>query len=240
MNFEETPRCKITLRCNYKCSYCPIKKSNRPEISGDEWIKILLEWPGDEVILEGGEPTIHKDFVQIVNEVGKEKTVRIYSNGSFPLEMLDKLKVKTSWYVSYHPGHKDSARDVAHKCFTLQEYGHRLINVHCNEGPPTATQDEIDDFQGSGIELKLERNYYKSDEYIKFKKEQVEHGGYCKYPRTYLDPQGVRYICVKKLEDGDKSGIVNNQVHPGKLYCTNLAQCNVCDVMVKGVVRGAL
>ena len=66
MIFSEIPRVFLTLRCNYKCSFCPYITEKRNELSGGEWIDLLQQYPGDEVIFTGGEPTLHADFIDIV------------------------------------------------------------------------------------------------------------------------------------------------------------------------------
>ena len=229
--FERMPRCKITLRCNYKCPYCPVIKSSRSEISGEEWVEIIKKYDTPEVVLEGGEPTIHKGFLHIVNNVGKDKLVRIYTNGSFKKSLIDSIEVNTAWYVSYHPKQGNTAEEVASNCRYILDKGHRLINVHTNEGPPTASPDEYRIFSDYGLQLLTEHNLYCGEKWKRYKR-SAHLNRRCVYPRVYIDPCGERYICVGKLECADRSGIIPHDIFPGEAYCEDTSLCSVCDIAV--------
>ena len=64
----------LTLACNYRCSYCinyfEDGKFNKHLIGGEDWVKGLNRIVSRDdlpLTLQGGEPTMHKDFIFIVN-----------------------------------------------------------------------------------------------------------------------------------------------------------------------------
>ena len=232
MNFAEIPRVYLTLKCNYRCGYCPldVKKSN--DISGDEWIKILNEWPGDSVILAGGEPTIHPDFAKIVN--GLEKAdVRIYSNMSFDSSLFERLEKKCSWYVSYHPGHRDTAAMVATRVAALKGHGHTLINVHANEASGDTVESAKNTFALFNLNLEIEKDLFDSDQWVHHVSIPLVN---CTYPRVYIGPDGRRYHCVKlmleSIAGGYDGGVIPDRRFPSIRECALFGSCNPCDVVV--------
>jgi radical SAM protein with 4Fe4S-binding SPASM domain len=80
----------LTENCNYNCDFC-IRKNishKNTHISKEQIANVLNilhhEYPNAILILTGGEPTIHPQFIEILNEaVSIFKYVQIASNGSF-------------------------------------------------------------------------------------------------------------------------------------------------------------
>ena len=66
----------VTRRCNLNCPYCFDKDDNRNELTEQEWKKAIdkLYSLGTRLIaFMGGEPTIRKDFVNLVGKIDKFK-----------------------------------------------------------------------------------------------------------------------------------------------------------------------
>src|SRR3990172_6436204 len=115
----------LTMRCNLKCTYClnTLDKNfhrNRSleELSGEQWVAALnrIESPPEiPVTLSGGEPSLHNDFIYIINHIKPELNVDILTNlqwGAKGIERfikeVDPKRVRrqepyTSIRVSYHP-----------------------------------------------------------------------------------------------------------------------------------------
>ena len=80
----------INYTCNNRCVFCISHNvsRNKIEIAKDEIFKRLNEQhfhDGDYLILNGGEPTIHSQFYQIINGLSNlNLIVKIYSNGLKP------------------------------------------------------------------------------------------------------------------------------------------------------------
>jgi len=102
---SQMKRCEmiITEYCNFKCPYC---RGLKPEVYGDRKFKQLsLEeikrnidyWcenePLENIRFSGGEPTLHKDIVKIVEyaKASGIKRIAISTNGSNKFELYQKL-----------------------------------------------------------------------------------------------------------------------------------------------------
>jgi radical SAM protein with 4Fe4S-binding SPASM domain len=85
---------EITRRCNLRCPHCFVEGGlpRRSELSTERILRLLDEWAEMgvfSVVITGGEPTIHRDFVQITrhaHELGF--TVGIATNGTPLTEKL--------------------------------------------------------------------------------------------------------------------------------------------------------
>lgn len=77
---------KLTQRCNLRCTHCPWLVSRTKELSTEEW-KQRIDFVWDRgctvVVIEGGEPSLRKDLVEIIDYC-KEKGfyVILVTNGT--------------------------------------------------------------------------------------------------------------------------------------------------------------
>jgi len=109
----------LTLHCNYQCSYClnyfgEFKLHDR-HLSGEDWVRGLnrIVTRADlPVTLQGGEPSLHKDFIYIINHLKPELNIDILTNLQFDIdEFIRKVKPArlrrnapyASIRVSFHP-----------------------------------------------------------------------------------------------------------------------------------------
>lgn len=80
----------ITYRCNYRCRYCFSHTTHgsvqRHEIDLSNFKESLSQFcvgKGDRIVLNGGEPTLHTKFMEIVNvSLDTCSEVVLYSNGA--------------------------------------------------------------------------------------------------------------------------------------------------------------
>ncbi|KPK41089.1 MAG: hypothetical protein AMJ78_06490 [Omnitrophica WOR_2 bacterium SM23_29] len=109
----------ITFACNYGCSYCinyfEIKRLPKDELSGEKWVKginRIISRDNLPVTLQGGEPSVHKDFIYIINHIKPPLNIDILTNLQFDVdEFIRKVNPKrlrrqapyASIRVSYHP-----------------------------------------------------------------------------------------------------------------------------------------
>ena len=102
---SQMKRCEmiITEYCNFKCNYC---RGLRKDIYGERQIKQLSlneikynidQWcknmPLENIRFSGGEPTLHRNIVEIV-DYAKEKDIKriaISTNGSSKFELYERL-----------------------------------------------------------------------------------------------------------------------------------------------------
>lgn len=96
----------LNRNCNMNCEYCGIKDNTINETISklNNLIKILNSDITTCKIL-GGEPTINKDYLNVLNELHKrEIKTEVYSNSKIKLEILkESLKYNIKYIISYHP-----------------------------------------------------------------------------------------------------------------------------------------
>jgi len=107
----------LTFRCQLHCYYCINRINNlemRGEINGAAWVRIInsIYTRDIPITLQGGEPTVHKDFYYIVNNINEEIHIDLLTNLQFdidefiqniPPERLKRDAPYASIRVSYHP-----------------------------------------------------------------------------------------------------------------------------------------
>jgi len=83
-NFQDWLEVNLTDKCNGKCSWCIEKNGYHPDFHA-HWsviVKQALESKKTNIILLGGEPTLHKDLKQIIHALFMEnRRVWITTNG---------------------------------------------------------------------------------------------------------------------------------------------------------------
>lgn len=103
----------LTDKCNMKCSHCFIIKEipkKTLELDLNQYKKIFKSLKGrtSQILFTGGEPTLRKDFFDILyyaHTLGKVSTVSIFSNSLFPesiKSLIEKLIIKTKLKIHYH------------------------------------------------------------------------------------------------------------------------------------------
>ena len=94
---RNTGRAAVFIRfagCNLRCSFCDTEFESYREMTGDEILVAIRDYPSRFVVLTGGEPTLQVDeaFVDFLHQHGYE--VAMESNGTRPApENLDWLTV---------------------------------------------------------------------------------------------------------------------------------------------------
>lgn len=72
--------------CNLRCPFCDTDHFNETEMSDDEIFKAAVRYPGNWIILTGGEPALHIDDTFISNlKKATGKKIAIETNGTIPL-----------------------------------------------------------------------------------------------------------------------------------------------------------
>lgn len=112
--------CFLTLACNLKCDYCinlygSGNRLNKSIISGKKWVEILnrLICPRDlPLTLQGGEPSLHPDFIWIIKNIREDLNIDILTNLCFDIDEFtaqinpSRLRRNAPYpniRVSYHP-----------------------------------------------------------------------------------------------------------------------------------------
>ena len=112
----------LTLNCNMNCAYCinehhGSRTSKNCIVSGKKWVEGLnrLVCPQDlPITLQGGEPSLHPDFIWMINNIKLDLKIDILTNLFFDVEkFIEEVSpsrfcrdaLYPSIRVSYHPDH---------------------------------------------------------------------------------------------------------------------------------------
>jgi len=257
----------LTFACNLKCPYCiNLHNSgigNRPVkeyLKVDDWISAanrLVLRDDLALTLQGGEPTLYKDFYRFVNEVKPGIKMDLLTNMTFdadkfiksvPLYRFTREAPYAAIRVSFHPGQSD-IQELIRKILRLQDAGFR-VGIYGIMHP----DKDINKIVGDAKELCLKRGIdFRDKEFL------GEHGGRlygtykyegavgngllydceCKSTELIVDPCGGVYRCHADLYAGRGriSHILEPDFTPDDLDkfrpCSNYGDCNPCDIKVK-------
>jgi sulfatase maturation enzyme AslB (radical SAM superfamily) len=257
----------LTLSCNLKCPYCinahgeneNVRKVEQ-HLSGDDWVKAanrLVLRDDLPLTLQGGEPTLHKDFYKIVNDVSPEIKMDLLTNMAFnvdefisnvPVWRFSREAPYAAIRVSYHPGQND-IDELIDKTFKMQKAGFR-VGLYSVEHPDKTLRKHIHEIQkrciDMGIDFRLKEflGDYNGTLYGTFKYEGCvnnENFKKCKCRTTELivDPSGYIYKCHADLYNHRNhfAHILDNNFTIDDIdkfrECEYYGSCNPCDVKVK-------
>lgn len=250
----------LTFRCNYKCSYCinyfEVKKLPREEMSGKDWVKGINRIVSRDdlpVTLQGGEPTIHKDFFYIVNHIKPELNIDILTNLQFDVdefirnvepERIKRQSPYASIRVSYHPEVMDLEETIQKTLkmldagFSIGVWGvlhpkqEKLIleaQSKCkNLGIDFRTKEFLGEYKG-----KLYGTYLYEGACDKKHKERM----LCKTTELIINSNGNIYRCHSDLYANRKPiGHLldpNFKIEDKFRECDFYGHCNPCDIKIK-------
>lgn len=250
----------LTLACNYRCSYCinhfEEGRLSSKHLSGRDFVKGLNRIVARDdlpVTLQGGEPSIHRDFIYIINNIRPDLHIDILTNLQFDVDefaahvnpsRLRRNAPYASIRVSYHPEVMD-LEETIQKTLRLQEAGFS-IGIWGVMHP--AQEDIILDAQSRcralGIDFRTKEflgeyngKLYGSYRYdgacdMRFKKRVL-----CKTTELIIGPDGNIYRCHSDLYVRRKpiGHILDPLFEIEDIYraCDVFGHCNPCDIKVK-------
>jgi len=248
----------LSFRCGYNCSYCINRCGDfkrRKEMDTDEWLEGLnrLELDRDKkvpITLQGGEPSKHSGFIDIINGLKDDFYIDILTNLDFNVkefaEKVDPNRLTRdvpygSIRVSYHP-EQDNLGSVVDKVKYLQDAGFD-IGLFTVEHPSLSIQPIKDYCQKYNIDFRTKEflgiyqgvlwGQYKYDGLFKKDGDDV----YCKTTELLVSPSGYIHRC-----HSDLYGCINPVAHitdekPDIHFCfrscSEYGHCNPCDVKIK-------
>ncbi len=250
----------LTFRCNYQCSYCINKHSGSirtsRHLSAEEWIRGLNRFVLKSdlpISLQGGEPTLHPGFYDIVNGIDGGKHIDLLTNLQFSADTF-KAKIRperlrrdapyASIRVSYHPQMMDLDRTMA-KILDLQNAGYSIGLF----GVLHPDQEDIilsarEKCRAAGIDFRIKEflGYHEGKLYGEYlfpegldgqEHEPVQ----CRNSEVLIDPSGFIFRCHHDVYNGvnpighilDPELTVQSRFRP----CAFFGRCNPCDLKLK-------
>jgi hypothetical protein len=254
----------LTLNCNLNCSYC-INWHNGPgsrhrrQMNAAEWLRGLnriLSPPDLPVTLQGGEPTLHGGFLDIINGLRGELTIDILTNAQFdverfvaavPTQRLRRDAPYASIRVSYHPETMDLA-DTKRRVLRLLEGGYS-VGIWAVEHPAwaEAVGRAREECLAAGIDFRVKeflgehdgRTYgtYKYPEAVAGRRAGRPRPVECRTSELIIGPSGHVYRCHSDCyaDRGPIGHILDPSFDVEDIYrpCENFGLCNPCDIKVK-------
>lgn len=250
----------LTLACNLRCSYCINKfetgylEKNR--LTGEQWVEGLNRLVSRDdlpITLQGGEPSLHPDFLHILNHVKREMNIDILTNLQFDIEMfmrsVDPERIKrnapyASIRVSYHP-QTMKLEPLTAKVLRMQQAGYSIgiwgVLHPTQEKEILAAQEYA---RGKGIDFRTKEflGIYNGRMYgaMKYKgacDQRIAKKVQCRTTELIIGPNGGVYRCHSDLyEQRDPIGSIlapDFRTDAHFRPCAVYGHCNPCDIKVK-------
>lgn len=241
--FEKIPRVYITLRCNLKCPYCSdglaydMSDMKYDELTGDKWVEIINTLPGNSIIFTGGEPVMHRDLPDIINNI-KQENIFLYTNLAYDVrKFMDQLTKPVTVFSSFHPNNKSVSLENSIAAILILENHPMCSGVashHIIEHQSNGSNDEIRKykkcFEEAGIDLLIYGNQFITNNYgtsmCDMKKIKTVN---CSYDRLIIGPDGNRIMCVSKMIRKTSDRIVSFDTELPMMLCDEFGKCSPCD-----------
>ncbi len=255
----------LTLNCNLSCDYCinykdlksPRNEITRASLIAKEWIdainRIQINREDLPVTFQGGEPTIHPGFYEIVNGIRDNIKLDLLTNLMFEVDEFIK-NIPPSKFTreakyaairaSYHPGQND-IEEIIKKILRLADAGF-YVGLYSVMTPENA--EHIRDIQGRCKKLGID---FRTKEYLGYDGKKW-HGTYkyplavseeinkfceCKTTELIVGPAGNIYRCHSDLYSKRQpiGHILDENFQIEDIYrpCYLFGHCNPCDIKVK-------
>jgi organic radical activating enzyme len=258
----------LSLACNLRCPYCINQHDRRTAnskkklgaMSADDWIKAanrLVLREDLALTLQGGEPTIHKDFYRFVNGVKKDIKMDLLTNMMFDVDRF--IKEVPVWRftrqapyaairASFHPDQND-IDDLIRKTLKMQEAGFR-IGIYGVMHPDKSHRNKVEEARKKCLDLDID---FRDKEFLGEHESQL-YGTYkydgsvgsetarqceCRTTELVVGPSGHVYRCHADLYSGRSAiaHILDSDFTESELEafrsCSYYGRCNPCDVKVK-------
>lgn len=249
----------LTLRCPYRCSYCINRAggpggASRPELGVRDWIAFFERLqPGDvPVTLQGGEPGLHPQFVELVEAVTRMHQVDILTNLAFDLDAfirrvppsrLDRDAPYAPIRVSYHP-RQFSLFEIVRRVQRMQSAGFRvgLYGVlHPEQREEMKRAERVCARLGLDFRTKPFLGRYRGRLHGTYAYPDASSGRSraceCAPSELLIAPDGGIHRCHHHLYAGrpPAAHVADARITLAETFsaCSDYGQCNPCDVKVK-------
>lgn len=249
----------LTFGCDLHCSYCINRdKGARPRyksLTAEQWIQGLNRIVTRDdlpITLQGGEPTVHNGFYDVVDKIDNKINIDILTNAQFDFDtfthrvVADRLK-RISKYasirVSWHP-EQMSLDDTMLRVLALQALGYS-VGVWIVDHPAYSyyTKHGADKMQKAGIDVRIKEflGMYNDKMYGTYKYPGAVDGTrrkcMCRPSEMLIAPDGGIHRCHSDLYNNREAyaNILDDNVELLDIYkyCSNYGLCNGCDIKLK-------
>ena len=250
----------LTLACNLRCSFCINTYGDAlrryPTMPASDWLRglnRLMSRPDLPVTLQGGEPSLHPDFYEIINGLRDDLNIDILTNLQFDVDEFmanvppDRVKRDAPYAsirVSYHP-EVMTLEDMKPKVQRLMDRGYS-VGVWAVEHP-----DQREEIERAKVECERDGIDFRFKEFLGRHDGRL-HGTYryegavdrvqcppveCRTSELILGPGGQVFRCHADLYEGrppvgnicDAGLRIDEDFRP----CDCFGFCNPCDVKIK-------
>jgi sulfatase maturation enzyme AslB (radical SAM superfamily) len=225
----------ITLKCNFKCSYCLNWRMKLQERSVDYWLAAIDRLQTDlPITLSGGEPSIHKAFFPLLMNI--DKKFDLLTNLSFDVDYfinnvsIDRFQNDKDYApirVSFHPGFSEKI-NVLERVRKLMDAGFRvgLYVVETDENKPVVEGLRKIDWLDLQVKPYIDH---------RVKVEEMEDCR-CAVSELLVGPDGNIYKCHRDLYKSEyalEELITAKYVGYRFRFCSNAMECHPCDIKEK-------
>jgi sulfatase maturation enzyme AslB (radical SAM superfamily) len=250
----------LTLRCNFKCNDCindfDVCEHNQKEMSGKGWLLALNRIktrPDLPITLQGGEPTIHKDFYEIINGI-EGSNIDLITNLSFDVDKFmsnikpEKLNrgakyanIRTTYYPDQH-----NIDTYFTKITTLNNNGYS-IGVWLIDHPEWKIKNDIFEEMCKSLNIDVRHKeflgYFNNKLYGTYKYTSAINGYRtfnvkCRTTELLIAPDGDIYRCHADLYSkyNNIGNVLSNDFNVEYKFidCNMMGKhCNPCDIKLK-------
>lgn len=242
----------LTFTCQLKCPYCINHehgaKPTYATLTGADWVSALNRIqtrPDLPITLQGGEPTLHKDFYHICKCLRSDLPLDLLTNCQFNIDEFCRHVQPTrfkreapyaSIRVSYHPPTMELF-DTIHRVKTLQDRGYS-VGVWIVDHPKDKLVKWYQKcFQDVGVDCRL-KEYLDGGEYgtYKYTDLQGKKNVWCKPSELLIAPNGDMFRCHGDLY-GNRTAygsiLREDSVLPDRFVPCKRVACASCDIKLK-------
>jgi MoaA/NifB/PqqE/SkfB family radical SAM enzyme len=249
------------MACNLKCDYCINSYSgeNRTAVgtlSGRKWVEGLNRLVSRDdlpITLQGGEPSLHPDFIWIINNIRRNLNIDILTNLCFDIDTfiteINPLRLRrnapyANIRVSYHPYYMDLDK-LTKDVLKMQDAGFS-IGIFGILHPKITTQ--VLKAQQKCRDLGID---FRTKEFLGEYNKQL-HGTYlypeavgsgirkdclCRTSELIIGPEGGVFRCHHDLYKGFPSigNLLDDHFVIEDIFreCNEFGDCNPCDIKTK-------
>lgn len=248
----------LTLSCQLKCNYCINHHGHdlraRKQMSGFDWINGLNRLPRREdlpITLQGGEPSLHKDFYHIIN--GLNHPIDLLTNLEFDINDFMKnvsperfrrnspyASIRVSWHIGQNSGQEllDKVAEMASHGYSIGIWGidHPETIAELREAQRRAWSMEID-FRIKEFLGEYNGKFYGTLRYPEAVTQIKLKSCQCRTKELLIDPLGFIFRCHSDLYSSryQIGHIMDNTLPETGVWrsCNVYGLCNSCDIKVK-------